>query len=343
MAETLKPSFKFFLFESLFSGGLSAFFLFFFVFISWLAFFQTSGLAVLLLLLLAAGVVVIIASWYWAKLYWNSCSITFDKDSVTIRHGVIRKSISTFSYKEIEQVDTGQDLFSAIFSVSALNLYTMSLQSAIAGQIRGFSEKDAQYIKRIVLANKSSKSSKSASSALSAKSSAMPNASTVQRAEKVLTAAVINYKKYGQGIWAIIGFILLIDLLAIVYLLISGAGEAIILVVFYGVFIIPFIFLVHLMQVTTTKFQIRSNEAIVSYSVLVSNSQASMPFASIQDVTVSQGLFERLLGLWSLKVQTGRRTTYSKENAQTVTSVPALSLEEANRLKNILLNKMHSA
>ena len=100
-------------------------------------------------------------------------------------------------------------------------------------------------------------------------------------------------------------------------------------------FLIPFLMI---QQAHTMKFQIQRRQAFLSYEVLLNKSQASMPFAAIQNITIQQSFYEKWFGLCTLMVQTGKRG-YDSES-EVYTMVPALSLQEAERLKKAILQKV---
>lgn len=276
---------------------------------------------------------------YLLYLYWKSYSIELTKDNIVIKHGVITKSISIFSYSEIQQVDLQRNVFSHLLGVADVQVYTMSFQSAIGGVIRGLPVKHAEWLRDFLSAKKPSAKSKALKT--------IAGKTVVQKASEVpfAVAELMRGKYYAKSFsLALFSFLVLVFLFVFVSLAIGWvAALAFLSLLFVFVFVIGVAFLADVMRIHTLKFQLFKNHAFLSYWMGLSSAQASMPFESIQDVSVSQGLFEKLFGLSTLTIQTGRRMAFVSNDdsyQQTITNVPALSQTEAQRLKNELLKRI---
>lgn len=272
----------------------------------------------------------------WNKLRWDNYFVILEKDAITIKSGVISKSVASFSYKEIEQVDQQEDFVSRILGVSNLNIYTMSASSAVAGTIIGLSKRDAEFIQSKVLSAKHGKVSVQ-------KSSHKVSVLKIERKGPVLASAKLSLPAYDKMVWRVFGSVAALLWLFTFVLLITVqfiSGEQLPFVVILGsiAFAFSFIPLLAIQQAHTMKFQIQRRQAFLFYEVIFNKFQASMPYAAIQDVTVTQSFYEKWFGLCTLVVQTGKRGHSSE--SQVFTMVPALSLQEAERLKKVILQKV---
>ncbi|MFH0713872.1 MAG: PH domain-containing protein [Candidatus Micrarchaeota archaeon] len=338
--QIFKPRFAFMLYPWLIWIFILAMFAFFPALFLPKALNLSTWFAIPIWILLTA--IISICSYKWAKLQWQNYSVTLSPDVVTIKHGVISKNVSSFSYKEIQEVDLVQDFLSMILSASTLKISTMSFQSGFSGIIPGIRTKDAEYIKSIILSKKAKSTQKSTTKSKAVGVAGVKQTTCVSASEEnVFTSAVLSRSLYYRllALKAIITFISLV-FIGLIATLSSIPFDILILLVYVG-FGLVFSFGVQAIIASTFKFELRETQTILSYSIIFSNVKTSTPFSAIQDLTISQGPLEKLFSLYSLKVQSGARQVYSQnESGKAINAIPALTFKEAQRLRAELLKRM---
>ncbi|MCX6802073.1 MAG: PH domain-containing protein [Candidatus Diapherotrites archaeon] len=268
------------------------------------------------------------------------------EDGLLVKRGIIAKSQSLLLYKEIQDVRERRGLFDRFLGLKSLEVVTISPASAFSGILASMEFSDADRLKGIILSRMAGSSAAAGKAVLAEKGQ-----------EKVLESPF----KIHAGLYVKAGFFFwLIPLFLFLWLfplaiLLSWIPMGEILPFFIGLGALMFALisisaLAEYLELNGNKYRI-GKDFIQIERKFISQSIANIRFDKVQDLILTRGILERLIGLATLRVQTGERIMAASSGSDYYSSgsqggygvknnIPAIKLKDALALREMLSEKI---
>lgn len=254
-------------------------------------------------------------------------------DGLFIKHGIIAKKQALLLYSQIQDVTESQSFWEGIFGLKELEIKTMTLSSTIAGSLNNLTSEDAEKLRFALLQRINSKTSKNQKSPSATAQYKFEN----PQEESPSNPYPVHFTRYGIvaiffSLWIIIlGYEFFSFFKVNAELTFDFLLSGIIII------IIPISFFV---SQFTFKYWIGKNTVSIKTGLLSTN-WTIMAYDKIQDLIFSQGIIARILGLASIKFETGSQLIYNKDKHQRPNyDINALKKDDANSLVKILMKKI---
>ena len=253
---------------------------------------------------------IIIFGTIYSYLRLKTTFVEIQEEGIQIRAGILFKSQSLFLYSKIQDVQVYQKLVDRLLDLQSISIKTMTIGSAIGGNILGLKKEDSEYIKEFVLAklNKSF-----TNKAVNKEAFAENNANPDQNETLKLSPWQVHFFKpliltfFWAGLLTIILIIIglifpnyifiPIGIICVLFLLV-GLGAL-------GAFIKSIAFKYY---VGKTRIEIESK--------FISVNKNTLPIFKIQDVVIFRQFWNRLIGLADVNIETGELLIVSSKNSK---------------------------
>jgi membrane protein YdbS with pleckstrin-like domain len=285
-----------------------------------------AGIAIILagILLLSAPIVLM---YYYLKFQWYE----FKEDGIMVNSGIIAKSHALILYSQIQDVQEHQGFVEGIFGLSNIIVISMTQMSKPIRLI-ALDTKEANEIKNLLL-NASKRHAK--------ESRESANIVTISGPEKVSDEPLysIHTVKKALTVFAIVAPFLL--LLAAAYYSLAGRIAFIVSLVSSAVILtVIFVFMFVGSIITQVSFRLQLNrDSITIGREFLSRYFTNLPFYKVQDIGMTNGVFDRLLGMAGLTIETGEAPLYEGKHQMNLNSMRDLYAKDALKLRETVLKK----
>ncbi len=289
-------------------------------------------------------------AWYistYIKRYFYDANDAF----VTIKKGVFAPTEIHVQYTKIQDVYVDQDILDRIMGLYDVHIASATATSGIEAHIDGVEQPAAEGLKEFLLAKIQGHPTGPANSAAGVSSSSTSPMPPVQLSEEISSKTYpLNSSWMAQQI--VMYFFSSAFLAALLSFYASAprddstttiantfgfsfASACIVLFIVIYVFHIVYAILWR----STYSFAFLP-EYIVMRTGVIGRSEVHVPYHTIQDVVVSQGIVERVFGLATTKIQNaaGSQVVGRNKIAQSGINIPGQSLDRANHLSNVVKN-----
>jgi membrane protein YdbS with pleckstrin-like domain len=264
-------------------------------------------------------------------------SFELRSDGLFIKRGVIAKKQILLLYAQIQDVSEYQDLVSRILGIKSLQIQTMTRMSAFAGRLKNLEKQDAEKLKAILLEAINSRS-KIISFNKSAAATSISEDINTQQDESKANPYPLHFIKIGSI--AIILCLVAIIIILLLFRVTAFSGEAItnIITLIIVLVAIPIGFII---KQYTFKYWLGANTVAIK-SGFLSQQKTSMEYEKIQDFIIYNNIITRLLGLASVRLETGSVVMAQSGNNKQMPNyiIPALDKKHAQAIANFLIGKM---
>lgn len=302
-------------------------------------------------------VLVFCYAWY-VKAYIRRYYYDVNENFITIKKGVFAPAEIHVQYAKIQDVYVDQDILDRIMGLYDVHIASATATSAIEAHIDGVEKGSADGLKDLLLGKLRGVTT----------SESVPTlASHSEPTSGVHLTEEVSSKVYPiEGRWlvlqAISSFITacLMPGLLLFYFILPGKNSDTSLMTLLGInggmlFALWFVAML-LYFALSFSYQVlwRSSfsfnflpEYIVLRRGVISRQETHLPYRSVQDVAVSQTIFERMIGLATVRIENAAAPVMiGKTMVSSALRIPGQSLEKANQLsevvKNIALTKNSS-
>ena len=303
----------------------------------------------------------VLYAWYlrtYIKRYYYDAADNF----VTIKKGVFTPVEIHVMYQKIQDVYVDQDILDRMMGLYDVHLASATATSGIEAHIDGVDHDSAEAIKTILLSKIQSGGSTSVGF------STHPN--TKQATALVALSEDVSSKTYPlSGRWltqkTIVAFFssLLLSAILTVYIFDPGKtsgrsfGEEFGLSWTIWVWIFLMMFAGHVIYTllwrSTYSFRFLP-EYIMMKTGVISRREVHVPYRSVQDVTVTQGLVERMFGLATVNIENAAQAQapqasqrFGRKGTESGITIPGQTPERASHIaevvQNVALTKKHQA
>lgn len=272
------------------------------------------GLSFYLFLTLIFLVIMFSFSLY-IKSYINRYYYNTDQDFITIKKGVFMPAEIHVQYQKIQDVYVDQDLWDRVLGIYDVHIASATMGSAIEAHIDGVNKENAEGLKNLFL-NSIRTGGSSGLSNLGITPGINPQPITVNLSEKFSSteypvSSSWVYSKSLSGLFGsiIFAFIITINIFS------KGKGSKFFdslnsdglssgIEIFLGIALVIFILNIvyYLIWKSNYKFEF-TPEYIFTHKGVISTSDTHTPYSTIQDVVVSQSLFERMFSISTVTIQ----------------------------------------
>ncbi len=310
---------------------------------------------VLLVVLFIVVLVTALYGWY-VKIYIKRYYYDGEEHFITIKKGVFAPGEIHVQWQKIQDVYVDQDILDRIMGLYDVHIASATATSGIEAHIDGVEKFAAEGLKTFLL-NKVSSAGRNNTQNSTANittdqvqaQQAQPQASTIKLTEEIssdtypLTGKWLIIKLFSRLVspfvyWAILIFFIFARLSEDV------SSD------YYWIYILGYIAIsllsaiIHIITLFLWKknyaFKFTSDNIYYREGV-ISLSEKHMPYSSMQDVTVHQGVLERLVGLAKVRIENAAQQTMrtSRGNVVSVFTgiiIQGISIDDANKITNLL-------
>ena len=275
---------------------------------------------------------------YYYKLYFYN----FEDASAQIRKGVISRSTGHVRYERIQNIYIDQDILDKIFGLFDVHYETAGETSGIYSHVDGLnrenSEKLVEFLNsKLYGQNKQVNQSTSESNNNLGENKSTATGEVIDRnVVPVLKRIIIKNTTTTTLLSIFIVFWIFGGIFGEEDINISSGTVA---TIFFGVIVLAFIgsFIYQKIWFKNFHFQFSDKSGFIK-SQVIALSSSYVYYDRIQNVNVTQGIIERLFGLYSITIETAAESGNKKKRAGL--RVPGLSNEGAEKLKDFLLAKV---
>lgn len=293
---------------------------------------SSMGTLIYPLAILVAGIPLIlymIYLHYYIAWYYYHANDSF----ITIKKGVFMPAEIHVQYLKIQDVNVDQDLLDRILGIYDVHLASATFQSGIEAHIDGVGQEQAEALKEFLLGRITEKE-RMGESSQSTQKTGIPvvtnsiNTSFLSTAN--ISSATYPIEEKWMTMWIVI---------ACVIAAISVLNIFLPIPVLIGIIAFAKVYK------KNYRFEFRP-EFIFLHTSVITTKEKHLPYSAVQDVTVQQGLIDRIFGLANVvilnaattAVQTKRGTRFISDSIVIPGQLPAKAQELAEILKKILVN-----
>ena len=285
--------------------------------------------------------------WYikaYIKRYYYDVAESF----ITIKKGVFTPAEIHVQYGKIQDVYVDQDLLDRMLGIYDVHIASATVTSGIEAHIDGVNQASAEGLKTLLL-NKISGRTQPPVDQSSSVSSAQSNISSdpVFNSGEDISSEVYPISSKYLPISFFQGFFVSLVLAPVFSIFIGSKslsrgdsfewGPFLLL----AVLIFAIIFIWHIVYVVIWKKNFRFKfmpNFIHTHSSVLSKVDRQLPYSSIQDVTVSQGLLESFFGLCTVVIANAVQSVRDEQSIK----LPGQVLENGNKIATIIRNSILS-
>lgn len=299
--------------------------------------------------------------WYWktyiARYYYDATD-----SYITIKKGVLMPAEIHIQYSKIQDVYVDQDIFDRIMGLYDVHLASATAASGIEAHIDGVDKAAADGLKNFLLQKLHSGGSISSPSQNPTSNTIPSTPSQPITFEKEISSNTYPITSAWFVQQAINWFFTSVFYSAIIDLfLVSpgkngapsitemfGLGSTTLWSVFIGLFIVIYSFhLIYMALWRSTYFFSFLPDYIVTKQGIIAKAENHLPYRSVQDVSVSQGIIERMLGLATVRIENAAAMQMVGKNMiSSAIKIPGQPLAQANEIsdavKRVALTKNSS-
>lgn len=275
---------------------------------------------------------------YYYKLYFYN----FEDASAQIRKGVISRNTGHVRYERIQNIYVDQDILDRIFGLFDVHYETAGETSGIYSHVDGLnrenSEKLVEFLNsKLYGQNKQVNQGTSGLNNNSDTSKPIATGEVIDRNVVPILKRIIIKNTIATTLYSVfIVFIIFGELLGEEDLNISSG---IITAVSLGVIILALLgsYIYQKIWFKNFHFQFSDNSGIIK-SQVIALSSSYVYYDRIQNVNVTQGIVERIFGLFSVTIETAAESGNKEKRAGL--RIPGLSSSGADKIKDFLLAKV---
>ena len=308
------------------------------------------------------GLTILVYSLY-VKWYIKTYYYSADKDFITIKKGVFAPTEIHVQYQKIQDVYVDQDILDRILGIYDVHIASATVSSGIEAHIDGVNKDSAEGLKNLLLESIKNKGNFSQNNTGNAAAPIQePTAQTpakINFSEKISTE---TYPILGRWMYAkILGIILwsfVISFFIIITIFVpeennsTSLGESLGFntdiphIFFYSIIIAIIFSLFRIVYLIVWKHNFKfefTPEYIFTYQGFISTEEKHVPYNTIQDVIMNQGVIDRLLGLYNVFIQNAANNgiILDQRRAKGLNTfsgivIPGQSFERASKLTEVL-------
>jgi putative membrane protein len=274
---------------------------------------------------------------------------------VTIKKGVFAPAEIHVQYAKIQDVYVDQDILDKIMGLYDVHLASATVASGIEAHIDGVDKEGADGLKNLLLQKLQGGGSVSPAYPIPASGAPV----TFEKEMSNNTYPITGAWFVQQAIFWLVGSVIISGVIALMLTVPGKNGSPSIMDQFsltsgslWTVFFVAFVIIYALILIYSALWRSTYSfsflpDYIVTKKGVIAKTENHLPYRAVQDVSVSQGIIERMLGIATVKIENA--ATAQRVGRQRISSailIPGQPLAKANELsesiKNISLTKNSS-
>lgn len=294
-------------------------------------------------------IITLLYSWY-VRVYIRRYYYSGEESFITIKKGVFAPTEIHVQWQKIQDVYVDQDILDRIMGLYDVHIASATASSGIEAHIDGVDEKAAEGLKKFFLDKISNRGTQNNNQASTEDQVKQPTQSPI----KINLSEEISSNVYPLSTkWTVVTLLERI-IGALIYpgiflLIISGKVSKVKMTddLKYYILIWTAISILTIVVRIITLFLWKKNYAfsfnsdnIYFKEGVISLSEKHMPYSSIQDVTVNQGVIDRIVGLAKVRIENAATQSIMTKNGLkpvfTGVMIQGLSIADANKVTDIL-------
>ncbi|HEX9502720.1 MAG TPA: PH domain-containing protein [Patescibacteria group bacterium] len=266
--------------------------------------------------------------------YYYDCSDNF----ITIKKGVFQPVEIHVQYQKIQDVYVDQDILDRIFGLYDVHIASATSGSAIASHIDGVDKIAAEGLKKMLLERVQGYANVSPPATLQSQTT------PAQQITNTAYTAISEQVYPISGLWyapQILGniFSAIFILIILWTSLISKDSTGRVFMIYLAIWFIST--LAHIIGMVIWKHNFKFTfgpEYITLKQGIISQEERHVPYKAIQDVKISQGLIERILGLSTVRIENATAVGYSmnSQGGGNGITIPGQPLAKGQELVSII-------
>lgn len=221
------------------------------------------------------------------------------EDGLFIKKGIIAKKQILLLYTQIQDVTEYQGLWDQIIGLKKLQIKTMTKTSALAGNLSRLTDKDADELKQGLMQRVNDRSQQNKGAVKTTAKYDIKN----EQDEKATNPYPLHFIRIGI-IYAIF-LIIIVIVLGILAAKIQDSETRLNIIMWIIILMsVPIKFLI---DQYTFKYWVSENTITIK-SGWINTQKTSIEYDKVQDVVLLQGIFQRILGLANIHIETGSAT-----------------------------------
>jgi len=299
-----------------------------------------TGLTWLSALSVLPPLISIIGIYVYQSFYYKLYFYDFKEGGAEIRKGVISRSTGHVRYERIQNIYVDQDILDRLFRLYDVHYETAGETSGIYSHVDGLNKENSEKLLKFLNEKLTPGGSKMAEPLISSEDNqaGAPTGAAVDRSNTPISKMIIYKNTLFFFLSSVIAFVVAIISLKQELADANMSTKAVIPggMIAIAVFLVGVIIYFQIWY-RNFYFQFSDRSGVIKKQV-ISLSNSYIYYDRIQNINLSQDVFDRLFGIFTITLETARET--SKESLTASLNIPGLSQTDADKLKNFLLSKV---
>ena len=326
---------------------------------------QASGVTMIIAPILGFVVVflaIILMYVVYMKMYIKNYYYAGEDHFITIKKGVFAPAEIHVQWQKIQDVYVDQDILDRIMGLYDVHIASATAASGIEAHIDGVDKAAADGLKKFLLdkmsgtykPNNTSDSSAISSDSISSDASIAQSQNSQAPVSKINFSEEISSDKYPlSGKWFVLAMVGRV-LSSVIFLAFVGfiffektkadinPANNYILLGYGALFVVMTIWNIISLFLWRKNYKFNFTDHNIYYREgVIGISEKNMPYSSIQDVTVRQGVLDRVFGLGKVVIENAAQQSIMAGRGQQIpvftgVMIVGVSIEDANKITNIL-------
>lgn len=273
---------------------------------------------------------------------------------VTIKKGVFAPAEIHIQYSKIQDVYVDQDILDRIMGLYDVHLASATVASGIEAHIDGVDQAGAEGLKNFLLQKLQSGGSNTPNSG-GVSPVAFPVAQNNQPAPVTFESEISSRTYPITGIWVvqqiISTFFFAVFAAIIVFVILIGSkngsssiaqefglGAGFLLTTFVAVLVVTYVLRIISSLLWRANYSFNFlPDYIVTKQGIIAKKENHLPYRAVQDVTVSQGIVERMLGIATVRIENAAAAQAAGRNVvSSAVLIPGQPLAQANEISDAI-------
>ena len=283
----------------------------------------------------------LLRAWY-IKVYIRRYFYSASDDFVTIKKGVFAPAEIHVQYPKIQDVYVDQDILDRIMGLYDVHIASATVSSGIEAHFDGVEEAAADGLKLFLLdkiRGDEQSSDTPPGSVASSSQTASANSKPLDTSQMISSTQYPISSKW-MGMQVIVAFVHALWFSALISPLLFEGGIILVLATFILIFLCQIIYYV----IWRGNFHFAFLPDYIQLSTqVIAKSEQHMPYRTVQDVIVKQGIIERMFGLATVSIQNAAANQPAQRsgwggmtNKSQAVDIPGQTPEDANKIAEIV-------
>lgn len=293
-------------------------------------------------IVIALPIISIICIYIYQMYYYKLYFYDFKDDSAQIRKGVISRSTGHVRYERIQNIYVDQDILDRIFGLFDVHYETAGETSGIYSHVDGLNKENSEKLVEFLnsklygqnkqVAQNASRLNNNSNTSKATDAGEVIDRNVVPILKRIIIKNTIVTTLFSVSIVLWLSVLLLEEEAINIF---NGTIAAISLLFIVLCFVIGYVY--QKIWYKNFHFKFSDNSGIIK-SQVVALSSSYVYYDRIQNVNITQGIMERIFGLFSVTIETAAESGNKQKRAGL--HIPGLSNSGAEKIKNFLLAKI---